>query len=190
MKGDWNLKGCCPVCSEALVDDLVKCELGDTPHHRVCWQYNGKCAIYSCNGKVCWQRVRFNAEEYRHPGGYRPSLEERPDPSKQLRPNIVGYKQRDPDRSRIPQYEIHPYDSVFLQHNTAAGLEELVGRVSYVKSLLEKEPVEIPKTLSIFSFIWMVWLQGLHIFLSISRSPFMTGTCRKYPPPIERRWNT
>ncbi len=38
----------CPVCGDAIQDDLVFCSRCKTPHHGECWHYNGKCATYAC----------------------------------------------------------------------------------------------------------------------------------------------
>ena len=38
----------CPVCGEEIVSDIVFCVSCRTPHHRDCWNYNGKCATYAC----------------------------------------------------------------------------------------------------------------------------------------------
>lgn len=38
----------CPICGDQIVDDLVFCSRCKTPHHRECWNYNGKCATYAC----------------------------------------------------------------------------------------------------------------------------------------------
>lgn len=38
----------CPVCGDSIEDDLVFCSRCKTPHHRECWNYNGKCATYAC----------------------------------------------------------------------------------------------------------------------------------------------
>lgn len=44
--------GKCPVCKYPLLqlDELHKCPGCDTPHHVDCWQYNGGCAVFGCNG--------------------------------------------------------------------------------------------------------------------------------------------
>jgi hypothetical protein len=38
----------CPICGDLIEDDLVFCSRCKTPHHRECWNYNGKCATYAC----------------------------------------------------------------------------------------------------------------------------------------------
>lgn len=55
--------GCCPVCGESFAerhsgpdhrepeDDYVLCKDCFTPHHRQCFDWNGKCAQYACGGR-------------------------------------------------------------------------------------------------------------------------------------------
>ena len=38
----------CPVCATGLERAVVVCARCETPHHRECWTYEGKCAIYGC----------------------------------------------------------------------------------------------------------------------------------------------
>jgi hypothetical protein len=38
----------CQVCGERVILDRVECRRCDTPHHRDCWEYNGRCALYAC----------------------------------------------------------------------------------------------------------------------------------------------
>jgi hypothetical protein len=38
----------CPVCGDGIDDGLVFCSRCQTPHHRDCWNYCGKCATYGC----------------------------------------------------------------------------------------------------------------------------------------------
>ncbi len=38
----------CRVCGEDIEEDLVFCRRCKTPHHRECWQYNGKCSVFAC----------------------------------------------------------------------------------------------------------------------------------------------
>lgn len=40
--------GACPVCGEALNDKTVLCRNCGTPHHKACWDFNKKCAIFGC----------------------------------------------------------------------------------------------------------------------------------------------
>lgn len=42
------VSGRCPVCSTALVEPLTYCFRCQAPHHRECWDYLGRCAIYGC----------------------------------------------------------------------------------------------------------------------------------------------
>ncbi|HVE38894.1 MAG TPA: RING finger protein [Planctomycetota bacterium] len=43
--------GECPVCGTAMSDQLVRCEVCQTPHHSECWNYMGRCSTYGCRGK-------------------------------------------------------------------------------------------------------------------------------------------
>jgi len=38
----------CQVCGESIVLDRIECRRCETPHHRDCWDYNGRCAVYGC----------------------------------------------------------------------------------------------------------------------------------------------
>lgn len=39
----------CNVCGAVITeDDKVYCDKCNTPHHRKCWTYNGKCTTYAC----------------------------------------------------------------------------------------------------------------------------------------------
>lgn len=42
---------CCRVCGTELAGELVSCERCDTPHHRDCWEYWGRCATYGCSSE-------------------------------------------------------------------------------------------------------------------------------------------
>jgi hypothetical protein len=42
--------GMCQVCGSGLGAEVVRCANCDTPHHRECWTYVGKCATYACGG--------------------------------------------------------------------------------------------------------------------------------------------
>lgn len=42
--------GVCPVCGTALTSP-VTCGSCKTPHHRECWNYAGRCAIFACGGR-------------------------------------------------------------------------------------------------------------------------------------------
>lgn len=41
---------CCRVCGTELIGELVACERCQTPHHKDCWEYWGRCATYGCTG--------------------------------------------------------------------------------------------------------------------------------------------
>lgn len=38
----------CRVCGERILLDKIECRRCDTQHHKDCWDYNGKCAMYAC----------------------------------------------------------------------------------------------------------------------------------------------
>lgn len=38
----------CPICGDPIGHDLVYCGSCKTPHHRECWEYNGRCATFAC----------------------------------------------------------------------------------------------------------------------------------------------
>jgi ribosomal protein L40E len=38
----------CGVCGQAIESDLVRCRKCRSPHHRDCWDYNGRCSTYGC----------------------------------------------------------------------------------------------------------------------------------------------
>ena len=38
----------CKVCGERILLDKIECRRCDTPHHRDCWDYAGKCSTYAC----------------------------------------------------------------------------------------------------------------------------------------------
>ena len=38
----------CRVCGERIVLDRIECTRCDTPHHKDCWEYAGRCAVYAC----------------------------------------------------------------------------------------------------------------------------------------------
>lgn len=40
--------GRCRVCGERIILDKIECRRCDTQHHKDCWDYNGKCAMYAC----------------------------------------------------------------------------------------------------------------------------------------------
>jgi len=39
----------CPICGEPITDDVVACADCQTAHHRECWKYFGRCAVYACD---------------------------------------------------------------------------------------------------------------------------------------------
>ncbi len=39
----------CPICSEAILHEMVVCTRCKTPHCLDCWQYNGQCATFACS---------------------------------------------------------------------------------------------------------------------------------------------
>ena len=39
----------CPICSEAIMHEMVVCTRCKTPHCLDCWQYNGQCATFACS---------------------------------------------------------------------------------------------------------------------------------------------
>ena len=41
--------GRCPFCTTALSEPLVHCRSCSAPHHRECWDYLGRCAVYACD---------------------------------------------------------------------------------------------------------------------------------------------
>jgi hypothetical protein len=44
-----TLEGNCPVCGESFADQkYVLCKDCLTPHHKHCFEWNGKCAQYAC----------------------------------------------------------------------------------------------------------------------------------------------
>lgn len=38
----------CRVCGERIMLDRIECRRCETPHHKDCWDYNGRCATYAC----------------------------------------------------------------------------------------------------------------------------------------------
>lgn len=38
----------CKVCGERILLDKIECRRCDTPHHKDCWDYAGKCSTYAC----------------------------------------------------------------------------------------------------------------------------------------------
>ena len=46
--------GSCPICGESLYEDhvdVVLCRDCFAPHHKLCFEWNGKCAQYACGSK-------------------------------------------------------------------------------------------------------------------------------------------
>ena len=43
----------CPICAVEVVEDaeVTKCEKCQTPAHRDCFEFNGKCGVYACAEK-------------------------------------------------------------------------------------------------------------------------------------------
>jgi hypothetical protein len=48
----------CQVCGAALTGDLVYCASCETPHHRDCWHYFGRCSTYACGEKKFIERPK------------------------------------------------------------------------------------------------------------------------------------
>lgn len=46
----------CPYCLSPIEDDAekVKCPVCGVVHHAECWQANGKCSVYGCDGWQAW----------------------------------------------------------------------------------------------------------------------------------------
>ena len=42
----------CPICGDPIESQLVTCVSCKTPHHRDCWDYNGRCATFACGQEV------------------------------------------------------------------------------------------------------------------------------------------
>lgn len=41
----------CLICAQAIHDPTqMGCTTCDTPHHKDCWEYNGRCALFGCGG--------------------------------------------------------------------------------------------------------------------------------------------
>jgi hypothetical protein len=40
--------GLCPICTTPLAEPLIRCPRCRAPHHRECWEYLGRCAVYGC----------------------------------------------------------------------------------------------------------------------------------------------
>jgi len=44
--------GHCPICATTLEEPLIRCRRCGAPHHRECWEYFGRCAVYACEPKA------------------------------------------------------------------------------------------------------------------------------------------
>lgn len=42
----------CQVCGVPIADKMIFCKKCKTPHHRDCWDYNGRCSTYACGEKT------------------------------------------------------------------------------------------------------------------------------------------
>lgn len=55
----------CLVCGDGIQEgNRVQCRGCDTPHHRDCFEYTGKCAVYACGSRtysLSWQRESTRA---------------------------------------------------------------------------------------------------------------------------------
>ena len=40
--------GLCPICTTVLTEPVIRCRRCRAPHHRECWEYLGRCAVYGC----------------------------------------------------------------------------------------------------------------------------------------------
>ncbi len=43
--------GLCPICTTVLTEPVIRCRRCRAPHHRECWEYLGRCAVYGCEPK-------------------------------------------------------------------------------------------------------------------------------------------
>jgi hypothetical protein len=43
--------GLCPICTTVLKEPVTRCLRCRAPHHRECWEYLGRCAVYGCEPK-------------------------------------------------------------------------------------------------------------------------------------------
>jgi hypothetical protein len=46
-----QLTGRCPICAQGLREPLIRCDRCRAPHHRDCWEYLGRCAVFGCDPK-------------------------------------------------------------------------------------------------------------------------------------------
>jgi len=44
----------CEICGVEVCQPKATCRKCSTPHHRECWDYNGRCSIYAC-GHELWR---------------------------------------------------------------------------------------------------------------------------------------
>ncbi|MBI4865452.1 MAG: hypothetical protein HY816_00730 [Candidatus Wallbacteria bacterium] len=59
--GGLKVFGCqaaCPVCGEPAEGEVRTCEKCGTPHHRDCWDYAGRCALYACEDGIDERTLR------------------------------------------------------------------------------------------------------------------------------------
>jgi len=58
-------QGICPYCKSAIInaEELKICPGCDVPHHEECWQHNGGCTTFACDGKRR-QTQDQNIEDY------------------------------------------------------------------------------------------------------------------------------
>jgi len=40
----------CPVCGDLFEEPPWRCHLCETPHHRECWEWSGRCSTFACAG--------------------------------------------------------------------------------------------------------------------------------------------
>ena len=43
----------CSICVQPLLDRWVVCSRCQTPHHRDCWEFNGRCSTFGCSSSDC-----------------------------------------------------------------------------------------------------------------------------------------
>lgn len=46
--GAMSLRGSCAMCGAAFRSPPLSCSRCATPHHRDCWEFLGRCAVYAC----------------------------------------------------------------------------------------------------------------------------------------------
>lgn len=52
----------CGVCGSSMSEDIVYCDRCGTPHHRRCWEYNGRCATYACGCDQCKVQISVRSD--------------------------------------------------------------------------------------------------------------------------------